>query len=66
MNLPIPSPGSCRQKYRFDDLEIDQSRVFPIELALSVRVRACNFGKKTGRKLATRVMKDGIRVWRIA
>lgn len=45
-------------------LEVGGSHLFPTESATSVRTLAARIGRALGRTFKTKVMADGVRVWR--
>ncbi len=53
-------------KYRFGDMEIDDSFLTPHELGYSARAAAYTYGRCHGKKFATETVADGLRIFRVA
>jgi len=66
--IPLPPKQTGREKHPFRSLDIGQSFVIPgTDYYAQARARqhACVYGKKLGRKFATRLVDGGVRIWRV-
>lgn len=66
-NVPLPGHRTTRMDWMpiLDRLAVGDSFELPAEARSSVSSAATKFKKATGRKLALRVVPNGIRVWRV-
>lgn len=64
-NIPFEPHGN-NGKFPFYKMEIGDSFSVGPDDRLSLRSMASTYGRKNGKKFATRQTDDGIRVWRIA
>ena len=68
-NVPVPERAGQRgptEKYPWSQMEVGDSFVVGAERANTVRGCYVGAGKRLGRKFATRMGSEGLRVWRIA
>lgn len=64
-NIPISTKRADIVKYPFSQMEVGDSFTVPIEERHKIAQSAFYFGKKNGKKFATRREIDKIRVWRV-
>jgi len=68
-NVPIPKYAGQRgstEKYPWSQMDVGDSFVVGAKRAKTVRGCYVAAGKRLGRKFATRMTPEGLRVWRIA
>ncbi|CAH1657586.1 hypothetical protein CHELA1G11_13031 [Hyphomicrobiales bacterium] len=67
-NIPMPMPGGSRRRYPFYELNVGESfHISGSEKDMqAVRVAACHYGRRHGRKFTVRAEDEGGRCWRIA
>jgi hypothetical protein len=72
--VPIPGGYSARQKYRWQDMKIEDSVFFKGDNTnerLEKKIRGANqaymkaHGRAKGEKFITRAVEGGVRVWRV-
>ena len=66
-NIPFPDMGNWRKrKYPFPDMGVGDSLFLPDQTASGpAAVAARLYAKKSGRKICSRSVDGGVRIWRI-
>ena len=64
-NIPIPAPHQQGVKYPFGELGVGDSFLAPPTKCQSLKAAASQYKRLHGVNFTTRIVEDGVRIWRI-